>query len=163
MIESAFPEPVHDHDQCVEEAVAVAVRICRERGSRFTELRRQVLEFIWTSHEPVGAYDVLDMMNAEKSTRIAPMTVYRAIDFLMANGLVHRIASRNAYVGCSHPDSRHSGQFLICRECGRVAEIEEDVISNALRDGAKRAGFDAVSPMIEIEGRCLNCRENSHD
>ena len=163
MIESAFSEPNHDHDKCVEKAVAVAVKICHERGSRFTDLRRQVLEFIWTSHEPVGAYDVLDMMNAEKSTRIAPMTVYRAIDFLMASGLVHRIASRNAYVGCSHPDSCHSGQFLICRECGRVAEIAEDVISNALRDGAKHAGFDAVSPTIEIEGRCLNCCENLHD
>ena len=147
----------------MEEAVADAVRICRERGSRFTERRRQVLELIWTSHEPVGAYDILDMMNAEKSARIAPMTVYRAIDFLMANGLVHRIASRNVYVGCSHPDSRHAGYFLICRECGRVAEIDEDVISSALRDGAKHAGFDAISPMIEIEGRCLNCRENSHD
>jgi Fur family zinc uptake transcriptional regulator len=147
----------------VEEAVADAVRICRERGSRFTERRRQVLELIWTSHEPVGAYYILDMMNAEKSARIAPMTVYRAIDFLMANGLVHRIASRNVYVGCSHPDSRHAGYFLICRECGRVAEIDEDAISSALRDGTKHAGFDAISPMIEIEGRCLNCRENSHD
>jgi Fur family zinc uptake transcriptional regulator len=163
LIKSVFPDPTHDHDQCVEEAVAVAVRICRERGSRFTELRRQVLEFIWTSHEPVGAYDILDMMNAKKSSRIAPMTVYRAIDFLMANGLVHRIASRNVYFGCSHPDSRHAGYFLICRECGRVAEIGEDVISSVLRDGAKHAGFDAISPMIEIEGRCLNCRENSHD
>ena len=147
----------------MEEAVAVVVRICRERGSRFTEPRRQVLEFIWTSHEPFGTYDVLDMMNAEKLACIAPMTVYRATDFLMASGLVHRIASRNAYVWCSHAESCHSGQFLICRECGCVAEIEEDVISNALRDGAKHAGFDAVSPTKEIEGRCLNCRENLHD
>jgi Fur family zinc uptake transcriptional regulator len=163
LIKSVFPEPTHDHDQCVEEAVADAVRICRERGSRFTERRRQVLELIWTSHEPVGAYEILDMMNAKKSARIAPMTVYRAIDFLMANGLVHRIASRNVYVGCSHPDSRHAGYFLICRECGRVAEYDEDVISSVLRDGAQHAGFDAISPMIEIEGRCLDCRENSHD
>jgi Fur family zinc uptake transcriptional regulator len=154
---SAFPKPAHDHNRCVEDAISTAERVCRNRGARFTTLRRRVLELIWTSHEPVGAYDVLNMMNADEENQVAPMTVYRALDFLMSNGLVHRISSRNAYVGCIHPDAQHSGQFLICRECGRVAEIEETEISDALHAGAERAGFDAVSPVIEIEGRCRDC------
>tara|TARA_Y100000588_G_scaffold152097_1_gene166202 strand:+ start:37 stop:525 length:489 start_codon:yes stop_codon:yes gene_type:complete len=158
-MKSALPEPNHDHTRCVDEAIAVAVQVCRLNKSRFTRLRRQVLELIWTSHQPVGAYSVLELMNAEGEGNVAPMTVYRAIDFLIENGLVHRIASRNAYVGCNHPEAPHTGHFLICRDCGQVAEIEEQAISNALVAGAERAGFDGVSSMVEIEGRCRDCRE----
>lgn len=120
------------------------------------------MELIWTSHEPAGAYEILDMMNREGDAKVAPMTVYRALDFLMENRLVHRIASRNAYIGCNHPEAAHSGQFLICKICGRVAEIEEDAISRSLAEGAARAGFDSVSSVIEIEGRCRDCREALH-
>ncbi|MBO88371.1 MAG: Fur family transcriptional regulator [Rickettsiales bacterium] len=158
-MDSIFPKPNHDHSECVDEAIAMAVKVCREKSARFTYLRKRVLELIWASHKPVGAYDILDMMNDSADARVAPMTVYRAIDFLMENGLVHRIASRNAYVGCRHPGAIHEGQFLLCRDCGRFAEIEELAISKALLSGAKRAGFDALSPLIEIEGRCQDCRE----
>lgn len=113
-------------------------------------------------HEPVGAYDILDMMNRDDDTKIAPMTVYRALDFLMENRLVHRIASRNAYIGCNHPEVVHNEQFLICQICGRVAEIEEDAISRSFVECAARAGFDNVSAVIEIEGRCRDCREVAH-
>lgn len=149
----------HDHSKRIAEALVAATEVCRERNARFTSLRRQVLELIWTSHEPVGAYDILEMMNDTADSRVAPMTVYRAIEFLMENGLVHRIASRNAYVGCSHPGASHEGQFLICRHCGCVEEIMEKPITKALSTGAKRAGFDVVSSLIEIEGRCRGCRE----
>lgn len=161
-MDSAFPRPGHNHDRCIDEAIAAAERVCREKGARFTDLRRRVLTLIWESHAPVGAYEILAKMNSEKDARVAPMTVYRALDFLIEHDLVHRIASRNAYVGCNHPEARHSGQFLICRECGRVAEIEEDAIAEALRAGAERAGFDVTSPVIEIEGACLDCRGHGH-
>lgn len=160
---SVFPKPAHDHTHCVDEALSSAERICRERGARFTDIRREVLSFIWASHEPVGAYEILAMINNDADTQVAPMTVYRALDFLMEHGLVHRITSRNAFVGCAHPDANHSGQFLICRECGRVAEIDEDAINEALQHSAKRAGFDVASPVIEIEGRCIDCRDTRHD
>lgn len=162
-MESVFPEPNHDHGACVDEALSLAERLCAERGARFTPLRREVLSLIWSSHKPVGAYDILAMMNEEGTGNAAPMTVYRAIDFLMENGLVHRIASRNAYVGCAHPKARHSGQFLICRECGRVAEIEEAAIADALSEGAARAGFDVTTPVVEVEGDCQDCRGGKHD
>ncbi len=156
-----IPDPNHDHRQCVDQAIAVANRICRQNKTRFTKLRRRVLELIWTSHEPVGAYGVLALMNAETEGNVAPMTVYRAIDFLIENRLVHRIASRNAYVGCSHPDSPHAGQLIICNDCGRVGEILEDTITKAVAAGAERVGFDGVSSVIEIQGRCHDCRELS--
>jgi len=162
-MDPVFPKPSHNHSQCVDEAIAAATRICQENNVRFTYLRKRVLELIWTSHKPVGAYDILAMMNEGSDSRFAPMTVYRAIEFLMENGLVHRIESRNAYVGCRHPGSTHEGQFLLCRHCGRFAEIEELEISKALSSGAKRAGFDAVNPLIEIEGRCRDCREPSRE
>lgn len=160
---SVFPNPVHDHEHCVEDALASAERICKERGARFTDIRRDVLSYIWASHEPIGAYEILAMMNNEVDVQVAPMTVYRALDFLIEQGLVHRITSRNAYVGCAHPESSHSGQFLICRECGRVAEIDEDGISEALNRSAARAGFDVASPVIEIEGCCFDCRGHRNE
>ncbi len=156
---SALPEPNHDHRQCVDDAIAMATKICRQNKTRFTKLRRRVLELIWVSHEPVGAYKILDMMNREGETNVAPMTVYRALDFLMENHLVHRITSRNAYIGCNHPEVAHNGQFLICQVCGRVAEIEEEAISRSLAEGAARAGFDNVNSVVEIEGRCQDCRQ----
>ncbi len=159
---SAFPKPNHDHRRCVDDAIAMATKVCRQNKSRFTTLRRRVLELIWVSHEPVGAYEILDMMNRDDDVKIAPMTVYRALDFLMENRLVHRIASRNSYIGCNHPEVAHNGQFLICQICGRVAEIQEDAISRSLVEGAARAGFDNVSSVIEIEGRCRDCREVVH-
>src|SRR3546814_16052442 len=99
---------------------------------------------------PMGAYDVLAKLN-EDGRRAAPMTVYRAIDFLMEQGLVHRLASRNAFVGCANPDAPHSGQFLICKRCGRVSELAEGDIGKATVRGAARAGFDVAIPLVEVE------------
>ena len=157
----AFPVPEHDHAACIGDAMAMAEDLCRENGLRFTRLRRQVFELVWTSHAPLGAYDLLAMLN-ERGQRAAPMTIYRALDFLMAHGLVHRLNSRNAYIGCNHPGDGHAGQFLICRDCGRVAEIEERRIAEAVRDGASRAGFDVRLPVIEIEGQCFDCQGARH-
>src|SRR3546814_17889061 len=102
---------------------------------------------------PMGAYDVLAKLN-EDGRRAAPMTVYRAIDFLMEQGLVHRLASRNAFVGCENPDAPHSGQFLICKRCGRVAELDEGDIGKAIVRGAARAGFAVAITVVEVEGFC---------
>lgn len=157
-MQAAFPRPGHNHARCIDEAIARAEKVCLERGARFTERRRRVLMLIWESHMPVGAYEILARMNEEEGARVAPMTVYRALDFLIEHDLAHRIASRNAFVGCSQPEERHAGQFLICRGCGRVAEIEERSIADALRAGAERVGFDVASPVIEVEGACRDCR-----
>jgi len=158
-----FPAPGHDHRRCVAKAMSAADELCDARGARLTALRRQVLELIWSNHEPVGAYDILEKLSTE-DRRVAPMTVYRALDFLTEQGLVHRLASRNAFVGCDHPrGDGHDGQFLICTACGRVAEIHDRDISRAIVDGAARSGFHVASPVVEVEGLCSGCRVKTAD
>ena len=153
-----FPTPEHDHGDCVEQALVTAEKICRERGLRLTRIRRRVLELVWNSHKPVGAYDILDVLGRE-GQRSAPPTVYRALDFLIDADLVHRLDSLNAYVGCSHPHSSHTGQFLICRDCRSVAELDDKEISALVDRKANELGFSAVRQMLEIQGLCPECQQ----
>ena len=113
----------HDHEQCVDDALSKAAVLCTRRGARLTRLRRRVLELVWQGHAAVKAYDILHELGSAAGTA-KPPTVYRALDFLMAHGLVHRLESLNAYVGCPDPDAAHEGQFLICDACGAVSEFE---------------------------------------
>ena len=157
-----FLERDHDHRHCVLEALEGAAVLCAERGARLTKLRRRVLELIWSGHRPLGAYDVLGILSHERG-RAAPPTVYRALDFLLEHGLIHRIESLKSFVGCAHPAVPHAGQFLICRECGQAAEINEAGIDDAITLGARRAGFRVESRTIEVEGSCPHCQEKGSD
>ncbi|HWK46401.1 MAG TPA: Fur family transcriptional regulator [Stellaceae bacterium] len=153
---SVFRSAGHDHADCVTTAVDRAAAVCLARGVRLTELRRQVLELVWQRHEPVGAYDLLDELKTVHR-RAAPPTVYRALDFLMEQGLVHRIESLNAYVGCTQPDRVHAGQFLICRGCGSIGELDDLAIAAAVSDRAAALGFRAEQQTIEVRGLCPRC------
>ncbi len=152
-----FADPDHDHAHCVTGAMASAETICRMRRARLTEQRRRVLEIIWENHVPVGAYEILAAMSAEDRPPIAPPTVYRALDFLQAHGLVHKIESLKAYVGCRHPGQDHVGQFLICEECGNAAEIVDQGIDRAIEKQASAAGFQVSETTIEVRGLCPSC------
>jgi Fur family zinc uptake transcriptional regulator len=156
-----FPAAEHDHGDCIEQALATAEKLCGERGLRLTRIRRRVLELVWNSHKPVGAYDILDVLGAE-GKRSAPPTVYRALDFLIEADLVHRLDSLNAYIGCAHPHSAHTGQFLICRDCRSVAELDDKEISAIVDRKAGELGFSAVRQMLEIQGLCPECQRKSH-
>lgn len=147
----------HDHARCVRDALSAAQAVCRARGARLTALRRAVLELVWSSHEPAGAYDILHILQA-RGRSVAPPTVYRALDFLVAHGLVHRIESLNAFVGCPAPERPHSGQFLICRACGAAAELADPAVRAAIDSGAERAGFAAEERTVEVMGLCPACR-----
>ena len=146
----------HDHGKCVEDALAVAESLCLKRGARLTELRRRVLALIWESHAPVGAYAIMDMLRRE-GRQAMPPTVYRALDFLQEQGLVHRIASLNAFIGCSHPADAHAIQYVICRRCGTVAEIENSAIGGAVAASVRELGFDMTGQTLEIAGTCRDC------
>ena len=150
----------HDHGHCIENALATAERLCQDRGLRLTALRRRVLELVWQSHRPIGAYEILDSLGEEKANA-APPTVYRALDFLIEAGLVHRLDSLNAFIGCAEPDRRHTGQFLICRECRTVTELHDDDIDALVAAKAEVRGFTAVRQILEIEGLCNSCRKRS--
>jgi Fur family zinc uptake transcriptional regulator len=151
-----FPPTHHDHDDCIAAALQSAEAVCRRRHLRFTGLRRTVLELVWTSHRPIGAYEILDRLNGG-GKRTAPPTVYRALEFLREADLVHRLNSLNAFIGCRDPGSSHAGQFLICRECRSVAELDDGEIGRLVGQKAARHGFTAVRQMVEIEGLCRDC------
>ena len=148
----------HDHKHCIEDAVAAAEKLCAEKDLRFTPLRRRVLELVWSSHKPVGAYALLDELRNEELGS-APPTVYRALDFLIDNGLIHRIERMNAFVGCSHPGEAHRGFFLICGECGNAEELQSDGLADTIAASAARRGFAARDMTLEVAGTCADCRK----
>ena len=149
----------HDHSHCVHSALTEADVLCAQKGLRLTALRRRVLELVWQSHKPLGAYDILAVLSELDGRRAAPPTVYRALDFLLENGLVHRIASLNAFISCSHPEHAHQGQFLICRNCHAAIELEQKSISDAIVSSALGVGFTVEGQTVEVVGLCSGCRE----
>ena len=156
---AVFPAPDHDHDRCSTDAMAVAEALCAERGQRLTPIRRAVLAALLGSHRPLGAYEIIERL-APKGPRPAPITAYRALEFLRQNGLVHRIESRNAFVACVRD---HGGDdivvFLICERCGAVGEASSDEVTATLTSAARAAGFTPKSPVIELTGVCTHCRQ----
>ena len=152
----AFHDGKHEHQGCIADALARAEAVCRERGARLTPLRRRVLELIWGNHRAVKAYDLLAALSDEDGTA-KPPTVYRTLEFLMELGLVHRIDSLNAFVGCPQPDRRHSAQFLICGGCGEVSEMNAASIDRAVADQAAGSGFALSRQIIELHGKCPQC------
>ncbi|HXQ84301.1 MAG TPA: Fur family transcriptional regulator [Xanthobacteraceae bacterium] len=158
MPRAIFPAPDHDHERCASAAIAHAEAQCAARTQRLTPMRRQVLETLLASHKPLGAYEIIERL--EHKNRPAPITIYRALDFLRENGLVHRIESRNAFVACVH---NHGGDdlvvFLICERCGAVGEAPGGGVAEALKTSSRLAGFSPKSPLIEIAGICSHCRD----
>src|SRR3979409_190221 len=145
-----FPAPDHDHGRCTAEALTHAEAVCARRSQKFTPIRRQVLQALLSSHRPLGAYEVIDEL-AKSMPRPAPITVYRALDFLIENGLVHRIESRNAYLACAHDhDAAAMVAFLICDGCGSVGEIPAAPVALSLNAAARASGFAPKLSVVEI-------------
>ena len=139
--------------------MAHAEAICAERGERLTPMRRRVLETLAASHKPLGAYEIMDEV-ARSGPRPAPITVYRALDFLRLNGLVHRIESRNAFVACGRNHGTDAlVAFLICERCGAVGEAPAAAVAQPLAAAARSAGFTPTLSVIEITGTCAHCRK----
>lgn len=158
MTDAVFPPPDHDHDRCSTGAMAHAESLCAERGQRLTPMRRQVLEALLASHRPLGAYEIIERVDA-KDGRPAPITIYRALDFLIENGLVHRIESRNAFLACAHDhDATAMVAFLICERCGSVGEIPAAPVAQSLNAAARASGFAPKLSVVEITGTCAHCQ-----
>jgi len=156
--ENPFPGTAHDHSACVHGALADAENYCSGQGLRLTDNRRRVLEIIWRGHGPVKAYDILDTLNGS-GRRTAPPTVYRALDFLLDAGLIHRVDSLNAFVGCPHSPGAHHAQLLICSRCGAIAEIEDQDVRAVVDASGARHGFTVEPQTLEIRGICPDCRQ----
>jgi Fur family transcriptional regulator, zinc uptake regulator len=155
----AFRE--HDHSHCIDNALQTAKDVCAEHGVKLTQLREQVLQLVWQSHKPLGAYAILELLSenpTRHAKRQAPPTVYRALEFLQEHGLVHRINSLNAFIGCTQPHAYHNSHFLICRECTIAIEMSDGNIGAAIDQAATAARFSDHSASVEILGLCPNCQ-----
>ncbi len=145
-----------------ETAMKEAEAVCLRRGAVLTPLRRQVLELVLQAEAPIGAYALLDRLKAARPGA-APPTVYRALDFLLEHGLIHKVERLNAFIGCNETghghahDHHHPHQFLICRNCGATMEIADHAVAHAIEAAARRAGFVLAEATVEIEGTCARC------
>lgn len=161
----------HFTPQDVAKRLAAAKQDCRKRGVRFTTLRQQIYELVLQANKPVGAYDLITQLqqmrlldiehNDEEnqiSKNVAPPTVYRSLEFLLSEGLVHQLTSINAYVPCCHPRAKHTAAFLICIQCQRVQECSSLPVQEMMSFAEKDVGFVVARSVIELSGRCQSCQ-----
>lgn len=140
--------------------LAKAQQICEQRGVRLTPQRLKVLELIIEHRSSISAYELLDLLR-ETEPQAKPPTVYRALDFLLAQGFVHKVESTNSYIACcvlGHAD--HCSQLLICDECGAVEECHDDELAKLLRLKAEKHGFQISNHVIESHGTCHGCQNS---
>jgi Fur family transcriptional regulator, zinc uptake regulator len=148
-----------DMTASVETMLARAEALAIERGVALTPLRRQVYELVLKAHKPIGAYDLIDAMEPQRGARVPPTTVYRALDFLVENGFVHRIESKNAFIACCDAGKPHESQFLICEECGNTLEIQGRELASSLSASPPAHGFQVHHQVVELSGLCADCQK----
>ncbi|WP_227671448.1 transcriptional repressor [Psychrobacter sp. 72-O-c] len=163
---------VHDvqdftpHD--VTERLEAAKEQCRTRGVRFTPLRQQIYTLVLQANKPVGAYDLITQLqqarlldsdsDSDTAKNVAPPTVYRSLEFLLSEGLIHQLTSINAYVPCCHPRAQHTAAFLICDQCQRVQECSSLPVQEMMSFAEQDIGFTVARSVIELSGRCQGCQ-----
>ena len=131
--------------------------LCGERGVQLTALRRQVLGLMADHTAPMTAYALIDQLGQAQGRAVAPPTVYRTLDFLVENGFVIKVESRNAFAVCDSPGHHHHGILLICTRCGTTDEIDDHDVDRTLSRTAAASGFTVQKQMVELEGLCARC------
>lgn len=154
------------HDPATSEAAAnaaaalqAALALCRERGTQMTVLRRAMLEALWQAQRPLGAYDLLSRLEGVLGRKLTPASIYRVLEFLVGEGLVARIESRNGYVPCAHPERVHGCVFFVCDRCTNSVEIEDQALEALIERDAQGLGFQISRRVVELQGICARCRE----
>lgn len=172
------------HD--IAQRLRTAKEQCRLSGARFTPLRQQIYQLVLEANNPIGAYDLITQLQQlrlatsedDKHTKalsipasseqaplkkqptknVAPPTVYRSLEFLLSEGLIHQLTSINAYVPCCHPRAQHTAAFLICDQCHRVQECSSLPVQQMMRFADRDVGFIVERSVIELSGRCHLCQ-----
>ncbi len=142
--------------EAIEGHLEAAARACADQGAQLTELRRAVLSLVLQAERPLTAYQLLERLRTTRHKAVPP-TIYRALDFLLQTGLIHKLERLGAFVPCGAGHHEHAAQFLICRLCRQVTELEDNPASIALDSAARAAGFVPSSMVVEIEGLCGAC------
>ena len=161
----------HFSPKDIADRLTAAIAQCHMSGVRFTQLRQQIYELVLQAGKPVGAYDLITQLqqmrlsNTEKtdkknqtSKNVAPPTVYRSLEFLLSEGLIHQLTSINAYVPCCHPRAEHAAAFLICEQCQRVQECSSLPVQEIMSFAEQDMGFKVARSVIELSGRCQACQ-----
>lgn len=170
-------EHLHHVHNLGEKAVARRLNLaklqCQQEGVRFTVLRQQIYQLILEADKPVGAYDLItelqkirteDALLSEQHTKtgpsknVAPPTIYRSLDFLLDQGLIHQLASINAYIPCCHPRLQHTAAFLICTNCQGVQECSSLPVQEMMTFASNDVGFKVAHSVIELQGVCQTCQ-----
>jgi len=150
----------HDHRRCRREVIKAVEQLCQQRRIRLTPVRRCTLEILLESHHAIGAYDVLAKLGKSGFGETPPQ-VYRALNFLIEQGFAHKLERLNAYVACSTPTDCCEPCFMVCRNCGRVAEQTIPTASKHLASAAEKLGFSLGTAVIELSGVCSQCPPSS--
>lgn len=148
-----------DHQPCTDRCLALADRVCEARHARLTPQRRRVLAAVADRRTAVGAYEIMDLL-AVDGRRPAPVSVYRALEFLVEQGLIHRLSSLNAFIACAEPTASHRAQFLICRGCRIIVELRSQAVEEAVEADAAARDFTVSSAVVEVSGLCHTCRQS---
>lgn len=147
----------HGHEHGPDDLVRQAEETCAAKGLQLTALRRRVFAELAAANAPLGAYDLVERLGRER--RMAPISVYRVLDFLIEAGLIHRIVTRNTYLPCHHADAGHDATvFLVCTRCGGVDEVSAPDVARGVSGTAAAAGFKPVGSAVEVAGECAECQ-----
>ena len=149
----------HHLDFAGDSLVDAARDALQDAGEQWTEMRSDVFEALASHDKPASAYDIAESVGSRRGKRVAANSVYRILDLFVRTNLARRVESANAYVANSHPGCHHDCIFLICDACGEATHLDDDSLTGALREAARRAGFAAVRPVVEIRGQCGHCGE----
>lgn len=150
----------HQHnDDFIAERLHTAEQICSRRGSRLTPLRRLVLKTLLHNPGSMKAYDLLEALR-QAQPGAAPPTVYRALDFLTAQGLIHRLDAVNAWSACTDADGKPHDLLIVCTRCGNVAEISDPDLSQRLADCVAGAGYAMLGLETELRAVCARCQQS---
>jgi len=154
-------KPVLQSARIPAKASRLAEALCAEAGERLTEGRRAVYAELAAQDRPLSAYDLLALLEKRQQRKIAPLTVYRHLDFLIRVGLIHRLESNQSYLPCTHPEEPHESCYLVCSTCGTTDEFESEDVSGMLKETARKHGFETTRNIIELEGTCRKCATRS--
>ena len=162
-----FPAHDHDHDTCTQSLIAHVEKACAQRGLRLTPLRREVLFEVAASHKAIGAYQILENF-AERGKHLAPISVYRCLEFLQKAGFIHHLPSKNSYFACQRSFTKTDEGcgvdplvFLICSSCGVIGEVDGQGMENLVTDYATARGFQKTQSQLEINGLCPRCQQTA--
>lgn len=149
----------HRHIEANGESLAAEARlVMQDAGEAWTDMRAQIFDAVAEIGKPASAYEIADIVSKNRGKRVAPNSVYRILDLFVSKNLVRRVESANAFVANSHPGCFHDCIFLICDTCGNAVHIDNDRLSRDVRAAAEATGFSAERPVIEVRGKCADCK-----